>query len=121
MQAQSLRSSATGVLGRAQLNSRGVFRRIRFQNACHHRGEKLWVPREGRQRPDRSGSGQHRRRDGRIVQMIDQVAVSKVVGAGVVSIAERRLQGTPLMQGTPLLQGTLLPDHLCDHSVSPSK
>ena len=29
-------------------------------------GEKLWAPREGRQRPDQSGGGKHCRRDGRI-------------------------------------------------------
>ena len=70
----SLRSSRTGVLRRAQLQTR------------HPRGGKLWVPRERRRQPDRSGSGQHCRRDGRIVPS-----------------AERRLRGTPL------------PDHSCDH------
>ena len=53
----------------------------------HPRGGKLWAPRERRQRPDRSGSGKHSRRDGRIVP-----------------IAERHLQGTRL------------PAHLCDNS-----
>ena len=48
--------------------------------------EKFWAPRKRRQRPDRSGRSQHRRRDGRIVPSV-----------------ERLLQGTPL------------PDKLCDH------
>ena len=74
-QAQPLRPSGTGVLRRAQLQTR------------HHRGGKLWAPRQRRQRPDRSCGGKHSRRDERIVP-----------------IAERRLQGTPI------------PNNLCDYS-----
>ena len=62
-----------------------VLRRVQLQTR-HPRGGKLWAPRKGRQRPDRSNSGQHRWRDSRIVPS-----------------AERHLQGTPP------------PDCLCDH------
>ena len=70
-----VRSSGTGVLRRTQLQTR------------HPRGGKLWAPRQRRQRPDRSGGGKHRWRDGRTVPS-----------------AERRVQGATI------------PNNLCDHS-----
>ena len=68
-QAQPLRSPETGVLGRAQLQTR------------HPHGVKLWAPRQRRQRPDRSGNGEYHWKDGRIVP---------------INSAERRVQGAPI-------------------------
>ena len=54
-----VRSSGTGVLRRAQLQTR------------HPRVGKLWAPRQRRQQPDRSGGGRHRFRDKRIIPMTE--------------------------------------------------
>ena len=74
-----------------------VFRRAQLQTR-HPRGGKLWAPRERRQRPDRSGSGQHHsRRDGQIVSPsrkgVDLFQIT--YGTTRVAISRRVIQARP--------------------------